>query len=151
MQQEKASLGAALGVILDAFETGGLRPGFRAHIRSGSASGEVSVVDSPDDPGVDILLVRLPIMRVPDADADAFYRRLLLLDAGFLGRAAFCLMPDDTVALCAGRNVRDLELDELVDLILWTAEQADHVDDLLLTEFGYRYRVVGPEDTGTAP
>ena len=139
--QSSSSLGAVVSSILDAFENGALVPGFEASVRSGSASGVVSVADSPDDPGVDILVVRLPIMRIPDTGQPGFFRRLLELNAGFKGRATFSVSPKGHVELTSGRNVRDLEPDELVDLIIWVAEQADDLDDLLLTEFGYEHRL----------
>jgi len=38
--------------------------------------------------------------------------------------------------LTAGRPVADLDPGELIDLILWTSEYADQLDDVLLGEFG---------------
>lgn len=134
-----SSLGAAVSLILERFESGALHRGFRAAVESGSASGVVSVEESPDDPGVEILLVRLPIMRTPSPATEAFLSRLLSLNLGFRGRAAFCVDDRSHVVLCAGRNLHDLEPDELIDLIIWTAEQADLYDDVLLGEFGYEH------------
>lgn len=139
--QSLSSLGAAVSSILDAFENGYLVAGFRTPIRSGSAAGVVAVIDSPDDPGIDTLTVRLPIMRVPAHGQAEFYLRLLDLNTTLYGRASFSVSSEGVVILTAGRNVRDLEPDELVDLIIWTAEQADHLDDLLLEEFGYEHRL----------
>jgi len=149
--QSLSSLGAAVSSILEAFESGSLVAGFETPIRSGSAAGVVAVIDSPDDPGIDTLTVSLPIMRVPDSGQAQFYQRLLDLNNTLYGRAAFSVSKDGIVVLTAGRNVRDLEPDELVDLIIWTAEQADHLDDLLLEEFGYDLRLGGtqaPETLG---
>lgn len=148
--QSLSSLGAAVSSILEAFESGSLVAGFETPIRSGSAAGVVAVIDSPDDPGIDTLTVRLPIMRVPTDRRDELYHRLLDMNNVLYGRAAFSVSTADEVVLTAGRNVRDLEPDELVDLIIWTAEQADHLDDLLLEEFGYELRLdaYGPGPLG---
>mgnify|MGYP006179973041 CR=1 FL=1 len=67
------------------------------------------------------------------------FRRLLELNHAFRGRASFSLTAEGVVALVAARPVRDLDPSEVVDLILWTSHQADHFDDVLLTEFGYEH------------
>lgn len=121
-------------------DEGRLRPGFMEEIQRGSASGFVMVLPA-DAAGArnDLILVtRLEIMPVPrDADTRAaLERRLLELNHGLLGRAAFSVGPDGTVSLTAGRPVEDLDPGEILDLILWTSEQADLYDDGLIEEFG---------------
>ena len=64
------------------------------------------------------------------------YERLLELNHASLGRAAFSIDGDGLVCLTAGRPVEDLDPGELIDLILWTSEYADNIDDELLAEFG---------------
>ncbi len=125
--------------ILEAVEAGTLRPGFETSVQSGSARGVVSVSESADDPGVEILIVRLPVMRVPETSREDLYARLLQFNSLLKGRAGFSVTDQATVELCAGRNLRDLEPNELIDLIIWTAEQADHYDDRLLSEFGFEH------------
>ncbi len=131
------SLADVVNEILDHIESGTLTTGFRAPVQRGSASGSVSIVDNPEEPECPIVRVRLSIMRVPESNPVEFFRRLLELNGVFKGRAAFSVGEDDVVHLLAGRTVEDLDPGELIDLILWTSEQADHFDDVLLTEFGY--------------
>jgi hypothetical protein len=132
------SLASVVYEILDHIEAGTLRVGFEIPIERGSASGAVSIVENPGEPESPVVFVRLTIMKVPEDVAGEFFRRLLELNQAFKGRAAFSVQ-DDLVMLVAGRSVGDLDPGELIDLILWTSEQADHFDDVLLTEFGYEY------------
>jgi hypothetical protein len=88
-----------------------------------------------------VLVVRLSIMRTPDTGRVAFYERLLKLNHAIKGRAAFSVDADGIVFLTAGRPVEDLDPGEIIDLILWTSEQADRFDDMLLTEFGYEHEL----------
>jgi hypothetical protein len=136
---EITSLMALVERILDHLELGTLEVGFEEPIQRGSASGFTGVVRQSDGPEGLVLVVRLSIMRVPvDARAE-FMDRLLGLNHDFLGRAAFSVTGEGVVFLTAGRPVEDLDPGEIIDLILWTSEQADHFDDVLLSEFGYEY------------
>ena len=81
------------------------------------------------------MVVRLAIMAVPAGRVEEFYRTLLELNHGLEGRAAFSVDGGGMVHLVAGRPLEDLDPGEVVDLILWTADQADHHDDLLLERF----------------
>ena len=83
--------------------------------------------------------VRLTIMEVPEKRGEDLMRRLLELNSTLHGRAAFAITDDGLVTLTAGRSTQDLDPGELVDVVLWTAEQADYFDDVLLTEFGYEH------------
>ena len=121
--------------ILDGLDDGTLVPGFEEPIERGSATGSVRVVSDPGHPE-NLLVVRLSIMRVPEAAGADFHRRLLELNHASLGRAAFSIDDDGLVSLTAGRPVEDLDPGELIDLILWTSEYADDLDDKLLAEFG---------------
>ena len=123
--------------ILDHLEDGTLVAGFEEPIQRGSASGFIGVVKHSDGPEGLVLVVRLSIMRVPDGAAGQLADRLLGINHDFLGRAAFSVTDDGIVFLTAGRPVEDLDPGEIIDLILWTSEQADHFDDVLLSEFGY--------------
>jgi hypothetical protein len=84
-----------------------------------------------------LLRVSLIIMKAPDDRRVEFYEELLKLNHRFMGRAAFSVNAAGVVFLTAARPVGDLDPGEVIDLILWTTEQADEIDDLLLTEYGY--------------
>ena len=120
--------------ILDGLEEGTLVAGFEEPIARGSAQGSVRVVSDPEH-SESLVVVRLSLMRVPENAGAAFYERLLELNHASLGRAAFSI-DDGLVCLTAGRPVEDLDPGELIDLILWTSEYADDLDDQLLAEFG---------------
>lgn len=121
--------------ILDGLEDGTLVAGFEAPIERGSATGSVRVVKEPGQPE-SLVVVRLSLMRVPESAGAAFFERLLELNHASLGRAAFSVDADGVVCLTAGRPVEDLDSGELIDLILWTSQYADDLDDKLLAEFG---------------
>ncbi len=121
--------------ILDGLEDGTLDAGFEETIERGSATGSVSVVKEPEHQE-SLVVVRLSLMRAPESAGAAFYRRMLELSHASLGRAAFSIDADGVVFLTAGRPVADLDPDELIDLVLWTSEYADDLDDRLLAEFG---------------
>jgi hypothetical protein len=135
------SLGALVSELIDRLEEGTLRPGFSAPVQRGSAHGTVGIVSNPRDPSVHLLLVTLEIMRVPKGERGPFFRRLLELNGTLLGRANFWIGGDDVVRLHAGRTLEDLDPSELVDVILWTSEQADYFDDVLLEEFGQENKI----------
>ena len=123
--------------ILDGLEDGTLEAGFEEPIERGSATGSVRVVQDPGH-AESLVVVRLAIMKVPET-TPAFHERLLELNHASLGRAAFSIDGEGVVFLTAGRPVADLDPDELIDLILWTAQYADDLDDKLLAEFGSEY------------
>jgi len=129
--------------ILDHIEDGTLRSGFEEPVHRGSASGFTCVVGDERDPESLLLVVRLQVVRVP-AGMDAAGRlreRLLALNHQLRGRAAFSESPEGIVCLTAGRPVEDLDPGEVIDLILWTSEQADAYDDILIGEFGDDVRI----------
>ena len=136
---EIMSLMALVERILDHLEHGTLAAGFEEPIQRGSASGFTGVVRQSEGPEGLMLVVRLSIMRMPADARHEFMDRLLGLNHDFLGRAAFSVAEDGIVFLTAGRPVEDLDPGEIIDLILWTSEQADHFDDVLLSEFGYEH------------
>jgi hypothetical protein len=135
---EIRDLGALVAEVVDRLASNRLPAGYEAPIRRGSAAGTLSVVLDPDDDDNELLLVRLRIMREP-RDAAHFHRRLLELNGSMHGKAAFAVDGDGIVLLMAGRPLVDLDPGEAIDLILWTADRADHFDDLLLGEFGAEY------------
>ncbi len=131
---EIASLMDLVDRILDGLEDGTLVTGFEEPIERGSAAGSVAVLKEPGHPE-NVVMVRLSIMRVPETAGTAFHERLLELNHASLGRAALSI-DEGVVFLTSGRPVEDLDPGELIDLILWTSEYADNLDDELLAEFG---------------
>ena len=121
-------------IVVD-LEDGTLDAGFEEPIQRGSATGFVRVVKDSEH-SESLVVVRLSLMRVPATAGAAFYERLLELNHASLGRAAFSVDADGMVFLTSGRPVADLDPGELIDLILWTSEYADDLDDQLLAEFG---------------
>lgn len=132
-----STLAVALSELLDLLESGALKTGVNMPIQRGSATGFVLVIPDPRDPSHEIVEVRLTIMDLPAQRGADLMKRLLQLNATLHGRASFAITDDKRVVLCAGRSTQDLDPGELVDVVLWTAEQADYFDDILLTEFGY--------------
>ena len=138
---EVTSLMALVERIIEHIEDGTLAAGFEEKIQRGSASGFTCVVRDRDDPDGLVLVVRLALMRVPEGDPKPLFRRLLALNHELKGRAAFSVPGDGNVYLTSGRPIEDLDPGEIIDLLLWTSEQADHFDDVLLEEFGHENRL----------
>ena len=138
---EVTSLMALVERIIEHIEDGTLAAGFEEKIQRGSASGFTCVVRDRDDAGGLVLVVRLALMRVPEGDPEPLFRRLLALNHELKGRAAFSVPGDGNVYLTSGRPIEDLDPGEIIDLLLWTSEQADHFDDVLLEEFGHENRL----------
>ena len=126
--------------IVEGIEDETLRPGFKAPFSRGSASGYVTVIEDAEEQDNLLLQVSLTIMKVPTRHPEVLYRRLLEINMQLQGRAAFSVDTDDIVWLTAGRPMEDLDPGEVLDLVLWTAEHADNLDDILLSEFGHEYR-----------
>ena len=129
------SLATVVAGLVDLLADGELRPGYQTAIQRGSAHGTVAVVLSPRH-RTRLLVISLEIMRTPKTATDQFLWRLLELNRTLQGRAAFSVGDGGIVTLQAGRPLEDLDEGELVELIIWTANQADRLDDVLLDEFG---------------
>lgn len=121
--------------LITRLESGNLPKGFSHPLQRGSARGRVSITADPRDAENLLMVVRLEIMPVPVGQRLELFRTLLELNHRLEGRAAFSLGPDGMVHLTAGRPLEDLDPGEVVDVILWTADQADHYDDVLLQRF----------------
>jgi len=140
MSNTQPSLSVVVAELVEMLASGALEPGYSAPIRRGSAQGTVAVVPSPAH-RIPLLVITLEIMRAPADASSAFLTRLLELNGTLMGRAAFSLNDAGLVYLQAGRPIEDLDEGELIDLIIWTADQADHLDDLLLEEFGREHEL----------
>jgi len=136
---ESSALALALSELLDLLESGALKTGVNMPIQRGSATGFVLVIPDPRDPALEMVEIRLTVMELPEQRASDLMHRLLELNSTFHGRASFAVNEDGLVTLLAGRSTLDLDPGELVDLVLWTAEQADYFDDILMTEFGHEH------------
>jgi len=132
---EGYSLAAAVQDLLGRLTSDRLEVGYSTSFTRGSAQGVVTVVSPPEDPSGPLLVVNFDIMKSP-ANRGPLNERLLELNLELRGRAAFCLSPKGLVSLQTGRPLEDLDAGELIDLIVWTADQADAYDDVLLDEFG---------------
>ena len=131
-----ASLTETAFELVQLLEADGLHAGFSTSVRRGSSVGVVEVVPDPWSPPAELLAVRMAIMRAPATDQERFWRTLAELNGQFLGRAAFTLAPDGTVWLASSHPIHDMDSGEMLDLILWTANMADEMDDRLLDAFG---------------
>lgn len=121
--------------LVSRLEDGSLRVGYHNEVERGSARGSVAVIADPEEPASALLVVRMAIMSAPQNDLTRFLATLLELNHRFRGRAAFSLDDLGLVHLTAGRPLTDLDEGEIVDLLLWTTQQADHYDDLLIEAF----------------
>ncbi|MEJ2541259.1 MAG: hypothetical protein P8188_15040 [Gemmatimonadota bacterium] len=121
--------------LITRLEAGTLTEGFRQRLQRGSAKGLVGIISDPRDPAQLIMVVRFEIMPGASQDREAFFLQLLTLNHRLHGRASFSLDDEGTVHLSSGRPLEDLDPGEIVDMILWTSEQADHFDDLLMEAF----------------
>jgi len=135
------SMGGLVARILHGIENETLAVGFNEPFSRGSASGYVTVVEDAEEQDNLLLRVSLSIMKVPERGRTELYRRLLELNQGLQGRASFSVDPDNVIWLTAGRPLEDLDPGEVLDLVLWTAEKADGLDDLLISEFGHEHKL----------
>ena len=134
-------LGQIIAEVLDRLEEGDLPTGLKFTMQRGSARGILEVRPDPDEPTSDLFVIRLAIMKVPTTNEAPFFRRLLELNKQLGGRAAFAIGKRDLVWLFSGRPTEGLDPEEILDLILWTADQADELDDILLDEFGREWEL----------
>ncbi len=100
--------------------------------RRGSASIAVNVLDDHD-----VLLLLAPVMTVPGAGREAFYRRLLELSFLATSDASFAIdAAKDEVFVRALRRLSGLDYEEFEDLLETVGRVADEWDDVLKREFG---------------
>jgi hypothetical protein len=109
-----------------------LDEGGYAQVQRGSAIIGINVLE---DQGV--LMVFSPIMPVPLAGREAFYRRLLELSFVTTADASFAVnaQRDEVVVRCL-RRLSALDYEEFEDILATVGEVADRWDDELIKEFG---------------
>jgi hypothetical protein len=103
-----------------------------AQFQRGSAVIGVNVLEEQG-----VLMVFSPIMPVPLANREVFYRRLLELSFVTTSDAAFALNKarDEIVVRCL-RRLSALDYEEFEDILSTVGEVADRWDDELIKEFG---------------
>ncbi len=120
-------VGQERGLVLDALNEDGF-----TQIARGSATVRINVLEEHG-----VLLLIAPIMRVPEHNTEAFYRRLLELSMLATSDAAFAIdKKSDMVYLRTLRRLEGLDYEEFDDLLHTIASVADEWDDKLRTEFG---------------
>jgi hypothetical protein len=103
-----------------------------AQIARGSATVRINVLEEHG-----VLLLIAPIMRVPEQNREAFYRRLLELSFLATSDAAFAIdKKTDMAYLRILRRLEGLDYDEFDDLLHTIASVADEWDDKLRAQFG---------------
>jgi hypothetical protein len=104
-----------------------LDAGGYAQVQRGSATIGINVLE---DRGV--LMVFAPVMPVPAAGREAFYRRLLELSFVATSDAAFAIDAhhDEVVVRCL-RRLSALDFEEFEDIVATVGDVADHWDDAL--------------------
>jgi len=101
-------------------------------LQKGSAAIYIAIVSLADSV---YLHVYSPILKRPTGSAEAFYLRLLELNATELTNCAFAI-EDDHIVVLSQRKVKGLDLVELEEVVLNISGNADRLDDALSEEFG---------------
>ena len=103
-----------------------------AQIQRGSATIGINVLEERG-----VLMVFSPVMPVPLAGRELFYRRLLELSFVTTSDAAFAVNThrDEVVVRCL-RRLSALDYEEFEDILATVGEVADTWDDELIKEFG---------------
>lgn len=109
-----------------------LDEGGYAQIQRGSAIIGVNVLEEQG-----VLMVFSPIMPVPMAGREAFYRKLLELSFVTTSDASFAINShrDEVVVRCL-RRLSALDYEEFEDILATVGEVADRWDDELIREYG---------------
>jgi len=101
-------------------------------VARGSATVRINVIDEHG-----VLLLLSPVMRVPERNSEAFYRRLLELSFLATSDAAFAIdKKTDMVYLRILRSLEGLDYEEFDDLLHTIASVGDEWDDKLRGQFG---------------
>ncbi len=101
------------------------------HVARGSATVRINVLEEHG-----VLLLIAPIMKVPEQNTEAFYRRLLELSFLATSDAAFAIdKKSDMAYLRILRRLEGLDYEEFDDLLHTIAGVADEWDDKLKMQF----------------
>jgi hypothetical protein len=110
--------------------------GYGWWLMQGSAKTYIFVQETDSGP---VLRITSPIVRVPQANREAFFRRLLEANASLSGCALS--LHEDVVLVVAQRHTSALDQVELDDLVWNCAYVADTLDNVLADEFGAKMYV----------
>lgn len=103
-----------------------------ASLQRGSATIGVNVLEEQG-----VLMVFSPVMQVPMAGREAFFRKLLELSFVETSDAAFAINKDqDEVVVRSLRRLSGLDYEELEDIVATVGETADRWDDVLIRQWG---------------
>lgn len=103
-----------------------------AQLQRGSATIGVNVLEEQG-----VLMVFSPIMTIPLAGREAFYRRLLDLSFIATSDASFAINTSrEEVVVRSLRRLSALDYEEFEDILATVGEVADRWDDELVKEFG---------------
>jgi hypothetical protein len=103
-----------------------------SEIARGSAVVRINVIEEHG-----VLLMIAPVMRVPERNTEAFYRRLLELSFLATSDAAFAIdKKTDMAYLRILRRLEGMDYEEFEDLLHTIATVADEWDDKLKAQFG---------------
>ncbi len=103
-----------------------------ASLQRGSATIGVNVLEEQG-----VLMVFSPVMQVPLAGREAFYRKLLELSFVETSDAAFAINKvQDEVVVRNLRRLSGLDYEELEDIVATVGETADRWDDILVADWG---------------
>ena len=109
-----------------------LNPEGFTQIARGSATVRINVVEEHG-----VLLLISPLMRVPERNTEAFYRRLLELSFLATSDAAFAIdKKTDMVHLRILRRLEGMDYEEFEDMLHTIASVADEWDDKLRAQCG---------------
>ncbi len=113
-------------------EVPALDEGGYAQVQRGSAIIGINVLEEQG-----VLMVFSPVMPVPLAGREAFYRKLLELSFVTTSDASFAINThrDEVVVRCL-RRLSALDYEEFEDILATVGEVADRWDDELVKEFG---------------
>jgi hypothetical protein len=85
---------------------------------------------------------------LPAGKEQAFFHKLLSLNAHMGGIASFAIQEDGWVVLHAGRGLKGIDGHEFASMVAAVGKFADQYDDELITEFFAGKRHVFDDDTG---
>jgi hypothetical protein len=109
-----------------------LDEGGYAQLQQGSATIGINVLELQG-----VLMVFSPIMPIPSANREAFFRRLLELSFVTTSDAAFAINThQEEVVVRNLRRLSALDFEEFEDIVVTIGQVSDHWDDILIREFG---------------
>jgi hypothetical protein len=82
---------------------------------------------------IDYIEISCPVMKIPSKNLLPFYRKLLELNFQLIGVKFF--VKQDLLYLAVNRELKGLDPDELKIMVNRVSNNADKLDDLLITEF----------------